>query len=177
MRQFAHPSADRAQIDINEGIRTTLTVATSEYKYVADVQLDLADLPFVTGSAGDLNQVFLNLIVNAAHAIEAEVKDTDRRGTITVRTRVDGSGVVITVSDTGCGIPAEIADRVFNPFFTTKPVGRGTGQGLAIAHTIIVERHHGAISFEATPGGGTTFQIVLPLDQHAAEPDALKPAA
>jgi len=177
MRQFAHPATDRAPIDVNDGIRTTLTVATNEYKYVADVELDLGELPLVTANAGDLNQVFLNLIVNAAHAIESTVKDTDRRGTITVRTRVDGASVIITVSDTGCGIPAEVADRVFDPFFTTKPVGRGTGQGLAIAHAIVVDRHHGAISFAPAPGGGTTFEIVLPLEDRAAELERLDPAA
>ncbi len=161
MRQFAHPSSERSPSDINEGLRTTLIVSKNEYKYVADIELDLGELPLVMANAGDLNQVFLNLIVNAAHAIEG--LGSDQRGKIRVRTRADESGVLITVSDNGCGIPAEIADRVFDPFFTTKPVGRGTGQGLAIAHTII-ERHHGTIKFEPTPGGGTTFRIALPLN-------------
>jgi two-component system, NtrC family, sensor kinase len=177
MRQFAHPAAERAPIDINEAIRTTLTVATNEYKYVADVELDLAELPLVTANGGDLNQVFLNLIVNAAHAIESEVADTGRRGTITVRTSVDGDRVVITVADTGCGIPEEIAGRVFDPFFTTKPVGHGTGQGLAIAHTIVVDRHHGTIGFTPAPDGGTSFEITLPVNAGAAEPERLDPAA
>jgi len=168
MRQFAHPSTEQAPTDINDGIRTTLIVTKSEYKYVADVALDLGDLPLVPANASDLNQVFLNLIVNASHAIEAEVRDTDKRGTITLRTRADDAGVLITISDTGCGIPADIAGRVFNPFFTTKPVGRGTGQGLAIAHRIIVERHHGSISFEPNPGGGTTFRVLLPSAAGAA---------
>jgi two-component system NtrC family sensor kinase len=179
MRQFAHPSTERTPIDINEGFRTTLIVARNEYKYVADIELDLGELPLVMANAGDLNQVFLNLIVNASHAIEARVRGTDQRGTITVRTRADDAGVLITVSDTGCGIPAEITGRVFDPFFTTKPVGRGTGQGLAIAHTIIVERHHGAINFEPNPGGGTTFRVLLPLDldDHAGDGEALETAA
>jgi signal transduction histidine kinase/sensor domain CHASE-containing protein len=164
MRQFAHPSTERTPIDVNEGVRTTLIVARNEYKYVADIELDLGELPLVMASGGDLNQVVLNLIVNASHAIEARVRDTDQRGTITVRTRADDAGVLLTVSDTGCGIPAEIARRVFDPFFTTKPVGRGTGQGLALAHAIVVERHHGAINFEPNPGGGTTFRVLLPLD-------------
>ena len=163
MRQFAHPSTERAPIDVNEGLRTTLIVATSEYKYVADVELDLSELPLVMANGSELNQVFLNLIVNAAHAIESRVRDTDERGKITVATRVDEAGVLITVSDTGCGIPAAVAGRVFDPFFTTKPVGRGTGQGLAIAHTIVVDRHHGAINFEPNPGGGTTLRVLLPL--------------
>ena len=177
MRQFAHPSSQRAPIDVNEGLQTTLIVATNEYKYVADIELDLGDLPLVMANAGDLNQVFLNLIVNAAHAIGSKVRDSGERGTITVRTRAEQAGVLITVSDTGCGIPAEIAGRVFDPFFTTKEVGGGTGQGLAIAHTIVVERHHGAINFEPSPSGGTTFRILLALDDPTAEGEILDAAA
>ncbi len=177
MREFAHHSADRAPIDVNDGIQTTLIVARNEYKYVADIELELGDLPLVMANAGDLNQVFLNLIVNASHAIEARVQDTEQRGTITVRTEADDAAVLISVSDTGCGIPADVAGRVFDPFFTTKPVGRGTGQGLAIAHTIVVERHHGAISFEPNPGGGTTFRVLLPRDEPAADDENLQTAA
>ena len=177
MRHFAHPSSQREPTDVNEGLRTTLIVATSEYKYVADIELDLGDLPLVVANAGELNQVFLNLIVNAAQAIESQVRDSAERGQITVRTRVEEAGVVITVSDTGCGLASEIAARVFDPFFTTKEVGHGTGQGLAIAHRIVVERHHGAINFEPRPGGGTTFRVVLPLDDLAAAGEALAAAA
>ena len=177
LRQFAHPSTDRTPVDINEAIRTTLIVATNEYKYVADIKLDLQELPLVTASAGDLNQVFLNLVVNAAHAIGSCVQGSDQRGTITVQTRAQPAGVVITITDTGCGIPQEIAGRIFDPFFTTKPVGQGTGQGLAIAHTIIVERHHGTINFEPAAGGGTTFRIFLPSHQALAERDAIRQAA
>jgi PAS domain S-box-containing protein len=174
MRQFAHPSTERAPIDINEGLQTTLIVARNEYKYVADIELDLGELPLVMASGSDLNQVFLNLIVNAGHAVEARVQDTDQRGTITLRTRADDGGVLITVTDTGCGIPAEFAGRVFDPFFTTKPVGRGTGQGLAIAHTIVVERHHGTINFEPNPAGGTIFRIRLPLNDHTGDGEVLE---
>jgi PAS domain S-box-containing protein len=177
MRQFAHPSSQRTPIDVNEGLQTTLIVATNEYKYLADIELDLGDLPTVMANAGDLNQVFLNLIVNAAHAIGARVQDSGERGTITVRTRAQQDGVLISVSDTGCGIPAEIAGRVFDPFFTTKEVGRGTGQGLALAHTIVVERHRGTINFEPSPSGGTTFRILLPLDHPATEAEILDAAA
>ncbi|MGO9955488.1 MAG: EAL domain-containing protein [Solirubrobacteraceae bacterium] len=173
MRQFAHSSTERAPIDVNEGIRTTLIVANSEYKYVADIEQDLGDLPLVMANASDLNQVFLNLIVNASHAIETRVRGTNERGKITVQTRTDDAGVLITVADTGCGIPADIAGRVFDPFFTTKPVGRGTGQGLAIAHTIVVERHHGAISFEPNADGGTTFRVLLPLDESGADGETI----
>ena len=168
MRQFAHPSNERAPTDVNEGIRTTLIISKNEYKYVADIELDLGEIPPVMANAGDLNQVFLNLIVNAAHAIEPRVGESGERGKITVRTQRDEAGVLVSVTDTGCGIGADIADRVFDPFFTTKLVGRGTGQGLTIAHTIIVERHHGAINFEPAPGGGTTFRVHLPFDAPAA---------
>jgi PAS domain S-box-containing protein len=177
MRDFSHHSTDRAPINVNDGIRSTVIVAKNEYKYVADIELDLDDVPLVLANGGDLNQVFLNLIVNASHAIETRVADSDQRGTITVRTRAQDAGVLITVSDTGCGIPAETAGRVFDPFFTTKPVGRGTGQGLAIAHTIIVERHGGAISFEPNSDGGTTFRIMLPQHDLAHDRDSLETAA
>ncbi len=177
MREFAHPSTARAPIDVNQGIQTTVIVAKNEYKYVADVELELGELPLVMANAGDLNQVFLNLIVNASHAIEARVGDSGERGKISVATSANDADVLITISDTGCGIPAEISGRVFDPFFTTKPVGRGTGQGLAIAHTIVVERHHGAINFEPNLAGGTTFRIRLPLDDTAADTESLETAA
>ncbi len=177
MREFAHPATERAPVDINAGIQTTLTVAKNEYKYVADIELDLGDLPLVMANASDLNQVFLNLIVNASHAIEAHVRDTDQRGKITVRTCAEETDVLIAVSDTGCGIPADIAKRVFDPFFTTKPSGRGTGQGLAIAHRIVVERNHGTIDFEPNPGGGTTFRVHLPRDAATADDEATEPTA
>jgi signal transduction histidine kinase len=113
---------------------------------------------------GELNQVFLNLVVNAAHAIEDVVHDTGRRGTISVRTCVERAGVVlVTISDTGAGIPEAIRSRVFDPFFTTKEVGRGTGQGLALARTVIVDRHGGSISFETSSGTGTTFFVRIPI--------------
>jgi signal transduction histidine kinase len=156
---------------------TTLTVARNEYKCVAEIELDLEDIPLVSANAGDLNQVFLNLIVNAAHAIESRSDDPPNRATIAISTRTDRRNVLITMSDSGCGIPADIADRVFDPFFTTKPVGRGTGQGLAIAYAIIVERYHGTISFEPRPGGGTTFHVMLPLDEPRAQHAQLDQAA
>jgi PAS domain S-box-containing protein len=177
MRQFAHPSTERAPTDVNDGLQTTLIVAANEYKYVADIELDLGELPLVMANAGDLNQVFLNLIVNAAHAIEAKAQDSGERGKIIVRTRADDAGVLITVSDSGCGIQAEIAERVFDPFFTTKEIGSGTGQGLAIAHTIVVERHGGTITHQPTPGGGATFRILLPPDDPAAGGESIDAAA
>jgi signal transduction histidine kinase len=158
MRQFAHPRGDaHASVDINAALESTLVVTHAQYKYVADVETDLAALPPVLGDVGELNQVFVNLIVNAAHAIA----DTERRGTIRIGTRHDGNDVVITIADTGCGIPADRLDRIFDPFFTTKDVGRGTGQGLAITRSII-ERHAGSIDVRSEVGSGTTFELRFP---------------
>ena len=129
-------------------------VATNEIKYVADVETDLGELPLVYCHLGDINQVVLNLVVNAAHAIGS----ADRgRGTIRVSTRRDGAHVVIEVADTGTGVPAEIADQLFDPFFTTKEVGTGTGQGLALVRTLVTDRHGGTITFTSEPGAGTVL--------------------
>ena len=111
----------------------------------------------------DLNQVFLNLLVNAAHAIGDVVKQSGKKGKIRVRTAAEGKTVLVAISDTGCGIPEGIRNRIFDPFFTTKEVGRGTGQGLAIARSVVVERHKGSLSFESAVGEGTTFYVRLPI--------------
>jgi PAS domain S-box-containing protein len=164
MKEFSHPATkDKAPADINRAIQTTLTIARNEYKYVADVQTDLGELPPVPCLLGELNQVFLNLVVNAAHAIGDRVKGTDQRGLITVRTRRENGFAHISISDTGCGIPEEIRPRIFEPFFTTKEVGKGTGQGLTIARSVVVDKHGGRIDFESEVGQGTTFHIRLPL--------------
>jgi PAS domain S-box-containing protein len=175
MRAFAHPSLESTPVDLNETIRNILTIATNEYKYVADVSTDLGELPTIVCNGSDINQVLLNLIVNAAHAIAEAVGDSGRRGSIVVRTSLDGGDVVIAVSDDGTGIAPEIADRVFDPFFTTKDVGRGTGQGLALSRTIVVERHGGSLTFESRFGEGTTFFVRLPAG--ASGVDALPAAA
>jgi PAS domain S-box-containing protein len=163
MKAFGHPGGeDKAQADLNEAVRNTLVVATSEIRHVADVDLDLdPELPPVVCNLGEINQVLLNLVINAVHAMAAATADGGR-GRLTVRTRRDGDAVLIQVADTGTGIPAEIADRVFDQFFTTKDVGVGTGQGLALAHTFVHEHHGGTITFESTPGAGTTFSVHLP---------------
>jgi signal transduction histidine kinase len=114
-------------------------------------------------SVGDLNQVLLSLIVNAAHAIADAQLNSEDRGVIEIKTRRRDAEVVISVADSGCGIPPEVAGRVFDPFFTTKDVGRGMGQGLAVARAIVVDRHAGVLTFAPKPGGGTTFTIRLPL--------------
>jgi signal transduction histidine kinase len=122
---------------------------------------------------GDLNQVFLNLLVNAGHAIQDVVKDTQRMGTITVTTRLQGDAVEIAISDSGSGIPEEIRGKIFDPFFTTKGVGKGTGQGLALARAIVVEKHGGTLTFETQLGKGTTFFVRLPLAGAAVREEAL----
>jgi PAS domain S-box-containing protein len=165
MKDFAHPeSGEKAAADLNKALLSTLTVARSELKYVADVETDFGDLPLVVCNISDLNQVFLNLLVNAAHAIAEVVKGTGEKGKIGVRTVAEGKAVLIAITDTGCGIPEGIRSKVFDPFFTTKEVGRGTGQGLAIARSVIVERHKGTLTFESEVGKGTTFYIRLPVE-------------
>lgn len=163
LKDFAHPdAADMAPVDLNRAIESTLLVARNEYKHVADVTLDLAALPPVTCHAGEINQLVLNLVVNAAHAIEDAPRPPASRGTIRILTREAGPRVAISVEDDGCGIPPEIRGKLFDPFFTTKAVGRGTGQGLAIARRV-VDRHGGTLSFESEVGKGTTFRVELPL--------------
>lgn len=166
MKEFAHPGSDeRTAIDINKAIESTITVARNEWKYVADMETDLdPSLPLVPCLPGELNQVFLNIIVNAAHAIADVVGDGGKgKGTIKVATRKKPSGIEIRIGDTGTGIPEHVRDKIFTPFFTTKKVGKGTGQGLAISHDVIVKKHGGAIAFETEVGKGTAFIINLPV--------------
>jgi signal transduction histidine kinase len=170
IKAFAHPDGARMiQADLNEAVASTLIVASSEYKLVADVETELGDIPLVMCHLGEINQVVLNLVVNAAQAIGSVVHGTGQRGTITVRTRQRETGVEIAISDTGCGISAEIRDRVFDPFFTTKDVGHGSGQGLAMARAAIVDKHHGTLDFESEVGTGTTFFLTLPVEQQGRE--------
>jgi len=165
MKTFAHPGSDeKMPADLNKALSDTLIVANNELKYVADIVTDFGELPPVWCNIGDLNQVFLNLLVNAAHAIGDVVKVSGGRGEIRVRTRAENNEAIVSFSDTGCGIPAAIQSRVFDPFFTTKEVGKGTGQGLAIARNIIVEKHNGRIAFEANLPHGTTFSLSLSID-------------
>lgn len=165
MKDFAHPEGkEKAAADLNKALQSTLTVARNELKYVADVETELGDLPLVVCNIGDLNQVFLNLLVNAAHAISDVKKDSGEKGTIRVRTAAEGKTVLVAISDNGCGIPEGIRSRIFDPFFTTKEVGRGTGQGLAIGRSVVVERHKGSLTFESEVGKGTTFFVRLPIE-------------
>jgi len=165
MRTFSHPgSGEFKPVNLNDTIRTTLTVARNEWKYVAnlDEQLD-PDLPPIKGMSGELNQVILNLVVNAAHAIEEKVAHSGEKGIISVKTRWGDGMAELIVADTGVGIPAERVTRIFDPFFTTKDVGKGSGQGLAIAHDVIVGKHGGSIDVKSTQGEGTEFVVRLKL--------------
>jgi PAS domain S-box-containing protein len=164
MKEFAHPDQkEMAPADLNRALSTTLVIARNEYKYVADVETDFEALPPVDCRIDELNQTFLNIIVNASHAIADVVSGTRNRGKIRMHTRRDGDQVVISISDSGNGIPESIRDKIFDPFFTTKSVGRGTGQGLSIARNVVVEKHGGTLTFESEIGRGTTFVIRLPI--------------
>jgi signal transduction histidine kinase len=172
MKDFSHPEQkDKSSTDLNRAIQSTLIVARNELKYVADVVTDFdEDLPPILCYPSDLNQVFLNLLVNAAHAIADVVGDGNTgKGTITVSTRRDGGNVIIAITDTGTGIPEEVRDRVFEHFFTTKEVGKGTGQGLSIARAVVVEKHGGEITFSTETGKGTTFYVKLPIGEEVLE--------
>jgi PAS domain S-box-containing protein len=172
MKEFSHPgSEDKQAVDLNKAVEATVTIARNEWKYVADVELKLdRDLPLVMCLAGEINQVLLNLLVNAAHAIaEAQQKTGKDRGTITISTLRDGSWMELRIQDSGTGIPEHIRDKVFDPFFTTKEVGKGTGQGLTLAQTVVVKKHSGKIWFESGPEIGTTFFVRLPLSGEVAD--------
>jgi PAS domain S-box-containing protein len=173
MKEFSHADQEEmSRVDLNRAIASTLVIARTEYKYVADVETDFAkEMPHVTCHGGQINQVVLNLVVNAAHAIGDVVKGTDRKGTIKVRTFVEDGHAVISISDTGGGIPEAIRKRIFDPFFTTKEVGKGTGQGLSIAHNVI-KAHGGKLEFDTEIGKGTTFIVRLPLEASESEADA-----
>ena len=156
LRDFSRPGDSEWQAaDLHAGIESTLNVVWSEIKFKADVVRDYGELPPVECLPFQINQVFLNLLVNAAHAIP-------ERGTITLRTACDGDHVTIAIADTGTGMSPEVRDRIFDPFFTTKPIGKGTGLGLSVAYGI-VEKHGGKITVDTELGKGTTFTIRLPV--------------
>ncbi|MGQ9688780.1 MAG: PAS domain S-box protein [Desulfobaccales bacterium] len=166
MKDFSHPGTqEKVALDLNKALENTITVSRNEWKYVAEVITDFdPDLPPLYCFPQELNQVFLNIIVNAAQAIKEMVGGSPaEKKTISVSTRREGDWVEVRLSDTGPGIPENIRHRIFDPFFTTKEVGKGTGQGLAISHAVIQEKHQGTITFESEEGVGTTFIIRLPL--------------
>ncbi|HEY6126276.1 MAG TPA: ATP-binding protein [Steroidobacteraceae bacterium] len=164
MKDFSHADQrEMSDVDLNRAITSTLVVARSEYRDVADVETDLGEIPRVTCHGGQINQVVLNLVVNAAHAIGDKIKGTGGRGKIVVSTRTENDQVVISIADTGGGIPENIRPRIFDPFFTTKEVGRGTGQGLSVSRNVVVKGHGGELDFVTEPGKGTTFFVRLPV--------------
>jgi signal transduction histidine kinase len=165
--EFSHPgSVVLVLVDLNHLVRNTTVISRSSWKYVAELTTELdPSMPPVPLAVGDFNQMLLNLIVNAAQAVE----DAQRRqgrpppGRIRIVTSHDADRVVLRIHDDGCGIPEGIRQRIYDPFFTTKEVGRGSGQGLTIARSVVVERHKGTIDCESVVGVGTTFTITLPL--------------
>jgi PAS domain S-box-containing protein len=170
MKEFSHPGTkEKVPLDLNRAIDSTITVARNEWKYVADLETNFdPSLPAIPCLPGEFNQVILNLIVNAAHAIADVVRDGGQeKGKITVHTRNLPEWAEIRIQDTGSGIPENVQTRIFDPFFTTKEIGKGTGQGLAIARSVIVDKHGGTIHFETKEGTGTTFIIRLPHDGHS----------
>jgi PAS domain S-box-containing protein len=175
LKEFSHPNKSSKQpADLNKAINTTITVSRHEWKYVAEVVPELdPDLPMIPVRIDEINQVVLNLIVNASHAIGDALKQrVNAKGIIAIRTRQENDSVVIEVEDNGTGIPDSAQSHIFEPFFTTKGVGKGTGQGLAIIRTIVVKNHGGTISFTTEPGKGTTFHVRLPLTVPEETPTA-----
>jgi len=165
IKEFSHPgSKEKRAVNLNRAIETTITVSRNEWKYCADLVTAFDEtLPPVPCLVGEFNQVILNLIVNASHAIASKAGNDGHKGTITVTTRRQDDWAEILIADSGTGIPQEIRSRIFEPFFTTKEVGKGTGQGLALAHTVVVNQHQGQLWFDSETGRGTTFHVRLPL--------------
>jgi signal transduction histidine kinase/HAMP domain-containing protein len=164
MKAFSHQDTGTpTEADLNESLRNALVMATNEIKDHADVETAFDDIPLLRCFEGELNQVFLNLLVNAAHAVADVQAATGQRGTIRVSSSFDAGQILVSVTDTGTGIAEEVKNNVFDPFFTTKEVGKGSGQGLYLARTT-TERHHGCLTFTSTPGAGTTFTIRLPVE-------------
>ena len=168
LKGFAHSGdgESKRDADVNEIINNSLVVCQNAYKYVANLELDLGELPAIKIYPGDIGQVVINLVVNAAHAIgDKREKDKDSEmGQICIRSFCENKWVTIAVSDSGGGIPEGVRQRIFDPFFTTKDIGHGSGQGLAITRNIVYDKHHGEIGLESTVGKGSTFFIRLPIN-------------
>ena len=155
LKDFAHPGEqERVAADINQGLETTINIVWNEIKYKATLVRDYGDIPHVIGYPQQLNQVFMNLLVNAAQALEKD-------GEIIVKTSHADDRVIVQISDNGCGIPEDILPKIFDPFFTTKEIGKGTGLGLNMAYNII-KKHNGRIEVTSSVGSGSTFTIILP---------------
>ena len=164
MKQLSHPgTSEKVHTDINGALRSTATITRNRWKYAAELQLDLdPQLPEVKTKTAEVNQVLINLVVNAADAITEKFGEEGEKGLILVRTRAFDDHIVIEVEDNGCGMPEHVKRKIFEPFFTTKEVGRGTGQGLAISHNVIVNHHQGKLDVRTKPGEGTCFIVTLP---------------
>ena len=163
VKEFAHPGAAAlAPADINRALETALTVSRNIWKSALEIERDLqTDLPAVACNIGEINQVFLNLIANAAYAVETLGRPSP--GRLRVSTRADGNVMEARFEDDGPGVPADLRERIFDPFFTTKPVGKGAGQGLAICRNIVAVKHGGSLSLENAAGGGAVFVVRLPF--------------
>jgi PAS domain S-box-containing protein len=169
LTELAHPvQGIKTRTDINALIKTALVLTRNEYRTIAEIETNFEDVPEPLVQKNELCQVLINLIVNAAHAIDAAKRQDRRVGTIRIETRADDNLVSIRVADNGCGIPKAALDKIFDPFFTTKEVGKGTGQGLALARATVVDKHGGYISVDSAPGIGTTFTILLPIEQSSS---------
>ena len=165
MKEFSHPgNVSPTAVDVNAALKSAISVSQNEWKYVAEMRTDFDEsLPVISGYPGDLNQAFLNIIVNATHAIES-CADLEQ-GEIAISTKTGQRCVVVEITDNGCGIPKEDLLKIFEPFYTTKEVGKGTGQGLSVVHSVIVEKHNGKITVDSQPGLGTTLRMRLPLEE------------
>jgi signal transduction histidine kinase len=172
MKEFSHPGTkEKLPLDLNRAIQSTITVSRNEWKYVAEMETEFdPSLPLIPCLPGEFNQVILNLIVNAAHAIaDVAQKGGPAIGKIKVQTLNSPEWAEVRIQDTGTGIPEKVRNRIFDPFFTTKAIGKGTGQGLAIAHSVIVDKHGGSIHFETEEGKGTTFIVRLPFNSKSTK--------
>ena len=176
MKEFSHPGKKSKELtDLNKAISNTIVVSRNEWKYVADVVTEFdSTLPLVPVVTGDFNQVMLNIIINAAHAIkEVNGESISKKGKITISTNHEDGWAKVKVMDTGAGIPKNILERIYDPFFTTKEVGKGTGQGLAIAHSVVVKKHGGTIEVQSEVGRGTSFLIRLPIERSKESSDTI----
>ncbi|MFZ5950224.1 MAG: PAS domain-containing sensor histidine kinase, partial [Candidatus Rifleibacteriota bacterium] len=170
MRNFARQDVAEsfARYNLNEGIKQTLVIARNAYKHKAELKLELGDVPMINANPGQINQVLLNLIINASQALEDFFGDSGR-GIISIKTWVDHKSVFCEIADNGSGIPAEIINRIFDPFFTTKEPGKGTGLGLSISYDIVVNKHGGNLKVQNSDNGGAIFCFSLPLLQSGLE--------
>ncbi len=171
LKEFSHVGRNESMrpSDLLKGLESTLNIVWNDLKYKVRVEKHYGELPPVECHLSEINQVFMNLLINAGQAIED-------RGTILLATGVDGDEAWVSVADSGCGIPEDVQARIFDPFYTTKPIGRGTGLGLAIAYRIVA-KHHGRIELNSRPGAGSTFRVVLPVRQPAADASPASAAA